>query len=237
MNRSAPLSSTLAALAGVGFAVLFFLSLGVVDPLLKPTDAELLAWWSIGENQRNSIVSTYFMLSAAPLFLVFLLQLCTRLRSANPNAANWSNLVLGAGVVSTTLFAVTALSRGVVAQSIRFADAPIPGPDTLRYADAFGFAAFGLGAIPFAAIAVAAASGIIVRTGLFARWLGWLGVVVAVGSLAAVGFRAGALASPLIILWVVAASFVIWRTRNAASGDAVTAGPGGIPAVSASATR
>ena len=179
----------------------------------------------------------YFMLSAAPLFLVFLMQLCTRLRSAGANAANWSNLVLGAGVVSTALFAVTALSRGVVAQSIRFADAPIPGPDTLRYADAFGFAAFGLGAIPFAAIAVAAASGIIVRTGVFGRWLGWLGVVVAVGSLVAVGFRVGALASPLIILWVVAASFVIWRTRNAATAYPAAAGHGGMPAVSPSASR
>ncbi|MGI8926563.1 MAG: hypothetical protein ACR2HN_07950 [Tepidiformaceae bacterium] len=227
MNRSAPLSSTLAALAGVGFAVLLFFSVAVVDPLREATDQELLTWWSDSGKQRDTIISMYAMLIAGPLFLVFLVQLCTRLRSAGQNAASWSGLVFGAGVAFVALIAVTAFSRGVVAQSIRFSDEPIPGPDTLRYATALSQAAFGLGAIPLATMAVAAASVIILRSGVLARWLGWLGIVVAAGSLVMAALLIGALASPLIELWVVAASFVIWRTRHAAAGDAIAAHAGG----------
>ena len=219
MNRSASLSSTLAALAGVGFAVLFFLSVFVADPLRQATDQELLAWWSDSGKLRETIISMYFLVLAAPLFLVFLAQLCRRLRSAGELAESWTGLVFGAGVAFASLLAVTAISRGVIAQSIRFSDEPIPGPDTLRYATELSGALFGMGAMPFAAITVAIASVIIVRTGVLARWLGWLGFVVAALTLALAALLIGGLAIPLITLWTVATSFVMWRTRDAVAAD------------------
>ena len=227
MNRSAPLSSTLAALAGVAFALLFFFSLAVVDPQRDVTDQQLLTWWSDAAKQRDTIVSMYAMLLSAPFFLVFLVELRNRLRSAGPNAESWSGLVFGAGIAFVALLAVTAFSRGVIAQSIRFSDDPIPGPDTLRYATALSQAAFGIAAIPFVAIAVTTASVIILRTGALARWLGWLGIVVAAASLVAIVALVGALASPLVLIWVVAASFLIWRTRNAVAGAEVDRQPTG----------
>jgi hypothetical protein len=220
MNRSSPISSTLAALAGVGFAVLFFLSFFITDPLREATDQELLAWWSDAGMLRDTIISMYLMLLAAPLFLVFLTQLCTRLRSAGDSAESWSGLVFGAGVAFVALLAVGAFTRGVLAQSIRFSDEPIPGPDTLRYATTLSQAALAIAAIPFAAVTIAFGSLIIVRTGALARWLGWLGLVVAAASLVTVILLVGGLAAPLIVLWVVAASVVIWRTRHAVAGDA-----------------
>lgn len=237
MNRSTPLSSTLGALAGVGFALLLFFGVFIVDPLREATDQQLLTWWSDSGKLRDNIISMYMLVAAGPLFLVFLAQLCQRLRSAGESAESWSRLVFGAGVTFAALLAVTAFSRGVVAQSIRFSDEPVPGPDTLRYATALSQAAFSVGAVPFATIAVATASAIIVRTGVLARWLGWLGFVVSALSLLLVVLLIGAFAIPLFTLWTVAASFVIWRTRNAAFGDAVTAGPGGMPVVSVSANR
>ncbi len=221
MNRPSPLSSTLSALAGVGFAVLLFLSIASVDPLRQATDQELTTWWSDNGKLRATVVSMYMMLLAGPLFLVFLVQLCARLRAAGTNAEAWTNVVFGAGVAFVTLLTVTAFSRGIIAQSIRFSDEQMPGPDTLRYATEFSQAAFGIAAIPFAAISVAAASIIIIRTGILARWVGWLGLVVAGGSLIAVAALVGAFATPLILLWTVAASFVIWRSRGAIAGDAV----------------
>ena len=147
MNRSTPLSSTLGALGGVGFAVLFFFSLAVIDPLKNPTNQELLTWWADVGKQRDSMISMYSMLLAAPLFLIFLVQLCNRLRSAGQSAESWSGLVFGAGVAYVALVAVTAFSRGVIAQSIRVSDEPIPGPDTLRYATALSQAAWNINAL------------------------------------------------------------------------------------------
>ena len=237
MNRTSPFSSTLGALSGVGFALLFFFSVFIVDPLRQATDQELLAWWSDSGKLRDSIISMYMLVAAGPLFLVFLVPLCQRLRSAGHSAESWSGLVFGAGVTFAALLAVTAFSRGIIAQSIRFSDEPIPGPDTLRYATALSQAAFGIGAIPFATIAVTTASAIIVRTGVLARWVGWLGLVVSAVSLILVILLIGALAIPLITLWTVAASFVIWRTRNAVAGDTLAQRPGGSLASSPPASR
>ncbi len=237
MNRSSPLSSTLGALAGVGFALLFFFSVWVADPLRQATDQELLAWWSDSAKLRETIISMYMLVLAAPLFLVFLAQLCRRLRSAGQFAEGWTGLVLGAGVAFAAMLAVSAISRGVLAQSIRFSDEPIPGPDTLRYATELSGALFGMGTMPFAAIAVAIASVIVVRTGVLARWLGWLGFVVAALTLALAVLLVGGFANPLITLWVAAASFVLWRTRHAVADDALIQRPGATLASPASAIR
>jgi hypothetical protein len=236
MNRSTSLSSTLGALAGVGFALLLFFSVFIVDPLRQATDQELLAWWSDSGKLRDNIISMYFLVLAAPLFLVFLAQLCRRLRSAGELAESWTGLVFGAGVAFASLLAVTAISRGVLAQSIRFSDEPIPGPDTLRYATELSGALFGMGAMPFAAMTVAIASVIVVRTGVLARWLGWLGFVVAALTLALAALLIGGLAIPLITLWTVATSFVIWRTRDAVAGNGVVPSRGVSGATPASAT-
>ncbi len=215
MNRTTPLSSTLAALAGVGFAILWFVSVASVDPQRSRTDQELLTWWSDSGNQDAMIVSMFAMLVAALVFLVFLVQLCHLLRSAGGIGERWNGLVFGGGLGFVALISVTAFSRGLIAHAMRFEDEPLPGPDTLRYATAFSQAAMGLGAIPFVAIAIATASVIIVRSAVLARWLGWFGLVVAALTLVVVVLQVGALASPLIMLWTVAASFVLWRSRNA----------------------
>lgn len=237
MHRTSPLSSTLAALAGVAFAFFFFGSVFIFDPLRDATDQELLARWSDAGKQRDNIISMYFLVVAAPLFLVFLAGLCRRLRPAGELAESWTGLVFGAGVAFAALLAVTAISRGVIAQSIRFSDEPIPGPDTLRYATALSQAAFAIGAVPFATIAVATASAIIVRTGVLARWLGWLGFVVTAGTLAFVVLLIGGFSIPLIALWTVAASFVIWRTRHAVAGETLAQRPGATLASGAPASR
>ncbi len=231
MNRSSPLSSTLGALAGVGFALLLFFSVFIVDPLRQATDLELVTWWSDSGKLRDTVISSYMFLLAAPLFLVFLAGLCRRLRSAGDTAADWTGLVFGSGVAFAALLAVTAMSRGVLAQSIRFSDEPIPGPDTLRYATALSQAAFGLGAVPFAAVTIAVASAIVVRTGVLARWLGWLGLVVTAGSLVLMGLLAGGFAIPLIVIWTIAASFLMWRSNNVTVDVAVQRSAGAVAAI------
>ena len=166
------------------------------------------------------------MLLATPLFLIFLAALRQRLQSAGGAASEWSGVVFGAGLAFVALVVVTAFSRGFLAQAIRFNDEPIPGPDTLRLATAFSQAALSVGAMPFAAVTVMVASIVIIRTGALDRWLGWLGIVAAILTFALVVVLAGAFAIPLICLWTVAASFVIWRGRDVAEGALLAPSPG-----------
>ena len=198
------------AVAGVVFALFLFFSLATVDPLLKASDQELLAWWSDDGNLQASFVSMYLMLLAVPFFLQFLVQLRSRLRSAE-GPEGWSELVFSSGLVFAALLGVAAFSRGVIAQSVSLSDEPLPGADVLRYATEFSNAAYSLVAMPAAAIMVGVAAVIILRTKAFAAWLGWLGLLVAAGSLVAVFLLLGAIASPLLVIWVLAACFNLLR--------------------------
>lgn len=220
MNRASSLTSTVAALAGVAFSALLFLTVASLDPLADASDADLVTWWSDRGNLRDTVLSSYLLLIGAPLFLVFLSQLCQRLRAAGDSAASWTGVAFGAGVAFVALLVAWAVCRSVVAQSVRFSDEPLPGPDTLRFATELAQAVVNAGAMPMAAVTIGCASGVILRTGVLARWLGWLGIVVAVGLLALIAMFVGAFGIPLVITWTVAASFMLWRTRAAVASEA-----------------
>jgi hypothetical protein len=221
MNRSSPLSDILGAIAGVAFALLFFVSLAAVDPLREASNQELLDWWSDGTNRDTLHVSMYAMLLAGPCFLVFLTRLRARLLAAEP-ADGWTALVFAAGIVFVATHSVRAVFRGVIVHAVEFRGEPapvggasLPGPDLLRFVAAVGDASMGLVVIPLATLLVVAASALILRTRPFGRWVGWLGLVVAALSLALIGLLMGPWASPLILIWVLAASAELVRTRGA----------------------
>jgi len=213
MPRTHRGSDRIGALGGVAFAALLFLSVFAAEPVRRATDQQLLAGWANSGLRRDLIVSMVLMLLAGPCFLVFLAPLRDRLRAADPGSP-WTDLVHGAGVVFVATLAVTAASRGLIAQAVRFGGEPLPGPDTLRYATQFSDAAFGLAAIPFATLVVAAASLLSLRTGALARWVGWVGLGVTTLSLVSIALLIGPLATPLVALWVLAASAQLFRARE-----------------------
>jgi uncharacterized membrane protein YhiD involved in acid resistance len=73
--------------------------------------------------------------------------------------------------------------------------------------------------MPAVAITVTAASWLIIRSGVIAAWVGWAGIAAAAGVAVATGFLVGALAAPLIMLWVIATSVELWRTRERKAED------------------
>ena len=170
---------------------------------------------------------------AAASFLVFLAALRTRLDTSGRHAA-WSGLVSGAGIVFAAMLTVSAIIRGAIPAAIRFNDDPVPGPDTLRFSTELQHGLFGQAAIPFALIAVAVSSILILRRGNLSRWIGWLGVGVTVVRLGLVTFLMGSFATPLILVWVVGTSAHLCRTRGAseqatsAGSDVARAEPHGI---------
>lgn len=210
MSGTGQASGKIGAIAGVAFAVLLFLSVAMFNSLRGVTDQELMEGWTDGGLRRDSIVSMYLMLLAAPCFLVFVSQLRARLRALIPENS-LVDLMYGAGIVFVSALSMTAFSRALIAQAVRFWDEPLPGPDTLRYATSFSQSAFAVVAIPFATIVVATASIMILMSGAMSRWLGWLGLAVTVLSLVTIVLLMGPLATPLILIWVVGASALLFQ--------------------------
>lgn len=219
MNHTKCLSDTVGAIAGLAFSVLLLAAFWSLDPLRDASDAELVAWWTNSANLRDNVLSMYFMLACVPCFLLFLITLRGRLATAEGDGAPLSGFVLAAGLCFAAAVLIGGTARGLIAQSVKFSDEPLPGPDTLRYMTAFSMAIFGLVAMPAAAITVGAASWLIIRTRAMAAWLGWAGFVAAAIVAVATAFLMGPLVAPLIMLWVVAASFELWRTREVEANE------------------
>jgi hypothetical protein len=197
------LADILGAAAGIAFAILLFLSVASVDPQRGVTDQELQTWWADSGNRDGFVISMYLLLPACPLFLLFVSRLRIRLRTAD--TAGWADTVLAFGIVVTTALGLCAVTRGVVARSVRFDSEPLPGVDTLRFATDLAYFSWDL-AILFVVVLTAIVSGLALVTRALPRWLGWLGVPVAVGSAVLLAGQSAPLAIPLFIVWVLAGS-------------------------------
>jgi hypothetical protein len=213
MPRSSHLADRLGAVAGVAFVVLIFVSVAVADPQRGVSDQELQRWWADSGNRNSFVLSMYTLLLASPLFLVFVSRLRMRMRAAD--AAGWVDTVFACGIVVATALGVCAVLRGVVASSVRFADEPLPGVDTLRFATDLAYSAWDL-VILFVAVLVAVASILSLLTRALPRWLGWLGVPVVLGSAILLAAHSAPLAIPLLHIWVLATSVQLWRAPAAA---------------------
>lgn len=210
---NAQMSRTLGAVAGAICALLLFASLAAVDPLREATDAELTDWWSSNSNLDDTLISMYTRLFAAPFLLVFLAQLRRVLRTHGDGG--WGDLVQSSGVVCAAMLALSALARGVTAQSVRFNDEPLPGVDTLRFVTELSIQAYAMAAIGSLAVAVGVTGIIVLRTRALPGWLGWVSLPFAAISLVAVPLQMGAFASPLLLLWLLATSFCLARSKSA----------------------
>jgi hypothetical protein len=198
----------LGAAAGVAFAVLLFVSVAVVDPQRGVSDQELLTWWTDSGNRDGFVFSMYTLLLAGPLFLLFVSRLRMRLRVAD--AAGWADSVFACGIVVATALGVTAVTRGVIASSMHFADEPLPGVDTLRFQSSLTYLSWDL-VILFAIVLVAIVSGLVLATQTLPRWIGWLGMPVALGSAALLAVQSAPFSIPLLIIWVLANSVQLVR--------------------------
>lgn len=214
MPRSMRLADILGAIAGIAFVVLVFVSVASVDPQKGVSDDELQTWWSDSGNRNAFVISTYTLLAASPLFLMFVSRLRTRLRSAD--GSGWADIVYACGIVATVGLGMCGLLRGVVARSMRFDDEPLPGVDTLRFATYLAFTAWDL-VILFVAVLVAVVSVMALTTRVLPRWYGWLGAVVAIGCLAMIAMQSAPFAIPLMHVWVLAGCVHLLRTPTGAT--------------------
>ena len=201
------------AIAGLAFALLFFLGIAMLDIPQSATDQELIAWWSDSGNQLSAVVSMYLFVLAGLCFLVFLVRLRSRLLSAEGERGELSALVAASGVVFVSMLFVAAASRGVIGFAVKSPanNESLPGADTLRYLPQIGYAVTGTGGLLAAAVMIATSSWLIVRTAVFGRWLAWLGAAATLLVIAATATLSGVLAIPALLIWALAASLAMWR--------------------------
>jgi hypothetical protein len=198
-------------LAGIAFAVLFLVALGVSADGPGDTPAEISDWYA-DEGNRGSAFLAFFLLAGAALcFLWFLGALRGVLVRAEGDPGRWTALGFGAGVASATLL--------MAAASLYVTPAATAGQDDFPFdpstANAFANAGFTVlvCSVMSGALLVLAASIVAYRTGLLPRWLALAGFVVAPLLLFAIFFL------PLFVwlAWVLTISLVlVLRTARVA---------------------
>lgn len=209
MPRSIRIADIIGAVAGIAAAVLIFFGVASVDPRRGVTDQELQTWWADSGNRDGFVLSMYMLLLACPLLLLFVSRLRMRLRAAD--SAGWADTAFACGIVMTAALGMTAILRGIVPAAMRFGDEPLPGVDTLRFATSLAYASWDV-VILFAGVLVAIVSVVALVTRALPRWLGILGVPVALGCAGLLAVQSAAFALPLINIWLIASSVHLLRT-------------------------
>jgi hypothetical protein len=210
-------SRRLGSLAGLAFAVCLFAGVAMLEIPQGTNDQELAAWWADRGNQASAVVSMYLFVAAGLSFLVLLVTLRSRFLAAEGGSRELTELVFASGVVFVAMLFVAAAARGVIgfAALSPANDEPLPGPDTLRYLPQLGYTVTGTGGMLAAALTMAAASCLIVRTAVFGRWLAWVGALAAVAVLGATPALSAVFAIPALLVWAVATSVALWRGASA----------------------
>jgi hypothetical protein len=227
--------SKLAAVTGIASAVSFFVGTAILNVPHKATDGELVSWWSSSSHQREALISTIAFTLAGLLFVVFLAHLRSRLQASEGGDGTLTTIVFSAGLLFVGTLFLAATVRGVISFAVKspLAEQPLPSADLLRYLPQISYAVLGLCGLLSAALAMAVTSVLAFRTGVFGRWLAWLGLVCAAALVAANVVLIGVGAIPAMLVWTVATSVALARSGTPTREIA----PSGIPVPQLKGTR
>jgi len=124
-------------------------------------------------------------------------------RARKARAGPWTTLTFGSGIAATTLWLVAGVFWMAVAYTANETKEFRVDPDTERLVSEMGYLFFVTGI--YATIPVVLGiSRVALRTGVLPRWLGWLGLPVAVSLLGALGV----FPFFLFLAWVLLVSLV-----------------------------
>ena len=193
----------LAALSGVVFVVLLVAGavlVGAFDYL--PAPDKVVADYS--ENTTRIQAGLYLSMVSVFFLFWFSASLRSHLHVAEGGLARLSNLAFGSGMVGGALMLLSAGAAGAAVQRAGTEAGIDPSAATLAYDLS---STVGGNVFPIALAAMIMASSIVsIRTGVFTRWFGWLGVALAVGLLSPVNWVFLIVAAP----WIAAVSIWIY---------------------------
>ena len=195
--------------SGVLFVAIFVVSATLMGdvPGVDATDSKILSYYADHGNQLKLEIAFFVATLGAVFFLWFVGTLSGRLREVE-NEPRWlSGIVLVSGgaftVVMLAGFGLGSMVAGSADHGGRFQVAP----DTARLLSDFTYPLTFETALPLVAPLVLATSLITLRSGLMPRWLGWAGMVVALGCIAGVlGVTMG-----LFLIWVLVVAYYLIR--------------------------
>jgi hypothetical protein len=206
-----------AALSGIVFVVLMLVGASFVLDVPKgdASAQEIARYLTDSGNHTRNIIGAYLWVLGGLAFLWFVAGLRSVLRRAEGDTDTLSNLVLGAGVVFTAVWSVSAAALASVAYAVEFSDARVSEPDLVTVLPSLGGLLLLLGGGFAGVLLLAATSILIFRTGVLPRWLGWFGIVVAI----ALVFDVTYVNILPLVAWVGVASIVLLMRQ----GEAATA--------------
>jgi hypothetical protein len=219
MTRSS--AARTAAVAGLAFGVCYFLTVASIDVPHDATDAEFLAWWRDGTNVTSGLVSLAFAVCTAILFAVLVNHV---LLLTGERAPHWTAFARSMSSAFTCTLLVSAALRGVVGHLVQVQDEPLPGVDVLRYSTALNYTLMGMIVpVTFALTALSLAVALL-RAGVLARWVAYVGIGCGALVLAATVATFGAFTVPVAIVWAWCSAVAISRSPGAST--AVSTAPG-----------
>jgi hypothetical protein len=193
--------------ASVALIVLWLIIVLSIDAAaFDSTDEEIRSFFDPDDGDSGWVlVASIFLGLAAITLLGFAGSLRTILRRAEGAPGRLAAVAFAGGALAAgLLLLVNAITLGVAA-AVSFEDIEVD-PAAYRLVDAIVFGLL-LQIGVAAAVLIGATSIVALRTGVFPRWLGWAGVIVAVLAF----FTAFLFGIPLllVLLWVLVVSYYI----------------------------
>jgi hypothetical protein len=202
----------IAAAAAVAVGLGLFFTVAAIDVPHGAGDAELLRWWQQQSNRTAGIYSGLAAVCVAlsfPLVAGFVFRLDRATRSPY-----WRDFARSMVTAATALWLVTGAVRAAIGRFVDVMDEPLFGPDTLRLATAINYSLLGLSGMAVLSLAILSISVLVLRAGVLARWVGYVGLGCGLPMLASVIAQYGSYTTVLGVLWAFSLAVAIWRGQD-----------------------
>lgn len=190
-NEEGPLTASRlvrwAPLSGIAFVALWLAAFAVaLFDEGGESDAEIVAYYADEGNLGRYQTLFFLVVLASLVFLGFLAVLRSRLARAEGRAGPLTTLIFGAGIAASTIWLVAGVFWMGVAYTTSETKEFRIDPDTERLVSEMAYLFWVTGM--YAAILVVLGTSLLaLRTRVLPRWLGWLGLPIAVSLLGSLG--------------------------------------------------
>ncbi|MGH3136437.1 MAG: hypothetical protein ACRDPV_08090 [Gaiellaceae bacterium] len=176
-----------APLTGIVFVALWIVTFALLlGGEAGESDAEIVDYYSDDANRGMDVVAFDLIVAASLVFLVFLAVARSRFARTESSVGFLPTMTLGSGIAAATLWLVSGVFWMAVAYTASETKEFRVDPNTERLVSEMAYLFFVTGmyaTIPF----VLGTSLLALRTRALPRWLGWLGLLVSVSLLGALG--------------------------------------------------